>query len=106
MTERRKPSHRLCLQPDAEKDFTIEVGALWPHEKGGGFGITLKRGIALYAPEGARIIAFAIREDEGKSRADEPSNGRTPQSNRQRSDRGWDQPGHRARGEKDSRDRR
>lgn len=92
----RKPSHRLCLQPDAEKDFTIEVGALWPHEKGGGFGITLKRGIALYAPEGSRIIAFTIREDEDARRADEPQRDRAT-SNRQRSDRGYDRDNGRGR---------
>lgn len=94
MSSTKRPSHRLMLQPDEESKFTIEVGALWPHEKGGGFSVTLKRGLALYAVDGARLVAFTIRDDEqqqrdrGRARDDDEQRERA-QTNRQRSDRGY-----------------
>ena len=70
MSAARRPSHRLCLQPDAKQNYTIEVGALWPHEKGGGYSITLKRGLALHMVDGARIVAFTITDEDRSERQD------------------------------------
>lgn len=61
---RQKPTHRVCIQPDDESKFTIEVGAMWAHSKGGGFSILLKRGIAISSLPGSRIVAFEITDDE------------------------------------------
>ena len=62
----RKPSHRIVIQHDPENDKAqTEVGALWPHKQGGGFGITLKRGISIAQLTGTRINAFPLREGGG-----------------------------------------
>lgn len=71
MSSQRRPSHRLCLQPDAEQNYTIEVGALWPHEKGGGYSVTIKRGLALHMVEGARLVAFTITDEDRQGRDDD-----------------------------------
>lgn len=69
---KRLPSHRLYLQHDSEKDDgpQTEVGALWPHSRGGGFNITLRRGISIAQLEGTRLVAFTIdHEREREQRA-------------------------------------
>lgn len=79
------------LQPDADKDYTIEVGALWPHEKGGGYSITIKRGLALSQVDGARIAAFRIDEERERERSQQREKPRAddPKDARARSDRGY-----------------
>lgn len=84
---KRLPSHRLCVQHTEDSKFTTEVGALWPHSKGGGFSVTIKPGISL-GPfvDGARLVAFEIdheARDERRGSSDSSSD--------------------RARGERDSR---
>jgi hypothetical protein len=76
--ERRRPSHRLVIQHSEDSKYTTEVGAMWPHSKGGGFSITIKPGLSVATMAGgARLIAFVIdheaREDE---RAGDHANGR------------------------------
>lgn len=65
---KQRPSHRLYVQHDADnresKDRT-EVGAIWPHKSGGGFGITIKRGISLSSLNGTRIVAFPLQDEDG-----------------------------------------
>jgi hypothetical protein len=68
---KRLPSHRLYLQHDSEKDDSpqTEVGALWPHSKGGGFNVTLRRGLSIAQLEGTRLVAFTIdHEREARQR--------------------------------------
>lgn len=71
---KRKPSHRIVMQHDPDNDKSqTEVGALWPHKQGGGFGITLKRGLAISHLQGVRLNAFTLddgpkREREGGER--------------------------------------
>lgn len=63
--EKRKPSHRLIMQHDPDNDKSqTEVGALWPHKQGGGFTVSLRRGISISALQGVRINAFPLREDD------------------------------------------
>lgn len=61
---KQRPSHRLILQHDEEGKSQTEVGALWPHKQGGGFSVTLKRGIALLSLNGSRIHAFPVKDDQ------------------------------------------
>jgi len=85
--ERRRPTHRLVLQHDADNEDSrsqTEVGALWPHERGGGFSITIKRGLAIAQLDGTRLHAFTIdhdaedrkREERKHARDDERQRGR------------------------------
>lgn len=63
----RRPTHRLVLQHDSNNEDSkqqTEIGALWPHSKGGGYSITIKRGLAVAQLEGTRLHAFKIDHDE------------------------------------------
>lgn len=70
--EKRRPSHRIVIQHDADNDKNqTEVGALWPHKQGGGFGLTIKRGISIASLQGVRLNAFAITDKpQGGDRGD------------------------------------
>lgn len=65
--EKKRPSHRLVMQhdPDNSKNQT-EIGALWPHKQGGGFSVTLRRGLAILQLQDVRIHAFTIEDDKAK----------------------------------------
>ncbi len=91
---KRRPSHRLVLQHDPEKNprAQTEVGALWPHERGEGFSVTIKRGLAVSLQDGARLHAFVVDDENERQRSSSSS----AES---------DGPGHRARGGKSSRER-
>lgn len=67
---KRLPSHRLMLQHEADDDRSpqTEVGALWPHKQGGGYSITLRRGIAVQLVEGVRLVAFKIDHEAERER--------------------------------------
>jgi len=66
--EKKRPSHRLVMQhdPDKPKNQT-EIGALWPHKQGGGFSVTLRRGLAILQLQDVRIHAFPITDDDRKA---------------------------------------
>ena len=66
-----RPSHRLCVQHSEDSKYTTEIGALWPHSKGGGFSITIKAGIFVGNFAGARLVAFEIDHEAEERRADE-----------------------------------
>ena len=73
MPKTRKPSHRVYAQhdPDNSKART-EVGALWPHERGGGYGLTIRKGLALVGGvDGVHYVAFEIDEERERERARE-----------------------------------
>jgi len=66
--EKRLPSHRIVVFHDEENKNQTEVGAMWPHSKGGGFSITIKKGLAISHFDDVRITAFTNDPDRAKGR--------------------------------------
>ncbi len=63
-TERKpnRPSHTLWMEEDiGKKTVRTEIGALWAHQKGGGFNLSLK---ALPLAKDARLVIFPRKEKE------------------------------------------
>lgn len=77
----KRPSHRLCVQHSEDSKFTTEVGALWPHGKGGGFSITIKPGLFVGNFAGARLVAFEIDHEREERRSDERMHDRDDRRN-------------------------
>jgi hypothetical protein len=86
MAERgRRPSHRLVVQhdPDNDKDRT-EIGAMWPHGKGGGFSILIKDGVAFVGGTEARLVAYTVDDEDDDDRPRRSSRERGGRRNRSR----------------------
>ena len=54
-----QPTHRAYLVSETDpegnkKPYWTEVGAVWPHSKGGGFDLVLPEGLAVYGRIGQR----------------------------------------------------
>lgn len=99
MAGNKKPTHRVCLQPDAEEKYTIEVGAAWEH-KAGVLTLILKRGLALTGAAGSRIVLFPIdyeREAERRDSRDRGDRGRDSRD-RDRRERGNERGNERGKG--------
>ncbi len=74
---KRRPSHRLVMQHDEEGKGQTEVGALWPHSKGGGFSITIRPGLSVATGGPVRLHAFPVKdEDERAERTERSDRGR------------------------------
>lgn len=85
----KRPSHRLVLQHDPKDDRNYtEVGAMWEHSKGGGFGITIKKGISVSSMDGARLVAFLITEREAADDEHGEREDRAPRDESPRGERG------------------
>lgn len=59
----KKPTHRAYLIPETEPDkkaHWIEVGAVWPHGKGGGFDLVLPPGLAV----SGRVVCTPVLETD------------------------------------------
>ena len=61
----KQPTHRAYLVPESEPDATkkphwTEVGAIWPHGKGGGFDLVLVPGLGV----SGRVVCMPVTTKE------------------------------------------
>lgn len=57
----KQPTHRAYLVPEtapdsAKKAYWIDVGAIWPHGKGGGFDLVLPAGLSV----SGRVVCMPV----------------------------------------------
>lgn len=60
-----KPTHRAYVVPETEKgsdkkSHWTEVGAVWPHGKGGGFDLVLPPGLAVTG----RVVCMPVANEQ------------------------------------------
>lgn len=60
-----KPTHRAYVVPPTEqgadkRPYWTEVGAVWPHSKGGGFDLVLPPGLAV----SGRVVCMPVTDKD------------------------------------------
>lgn len=65
MSDKKLPTHRIYFARQRDKgqdDQLTAVGAVWPHNKGDGFGVTID--VPLNIAAGDRLVLLPIKDRE------------------------------------------